>query len=183
MPIVALNKFRDDTEEEIRLVERFCKDQGIPFAASTAYEEGGQGTVELARQAADATKRGQRSKPLYPLEAPIEQKVEAIARDIYGAVGVDYSQDAKRDLQRLNSLGLANQPVCVAKTPLSLTDDSNKIGRPREFNVLVRRVHAATGAGFNITLMGDIVLMPGLPKVPAAENIKLNDEGIITGVF
>ena len=183
MPIVALNKFRDDTEEEIRLVEHFCKDQGIPFATSTAYEEGGQGTVELARQAADAAKRGQRSKPLYPLEAPIEQKVEAIARDIYGAVGVDYSQDAKKDLQRLNSLGLANQPVCVAKTPLSLTDDSNKIGRPREFNVLVRRVHAATGAGFNIALMGDIVLMPGLPKVPAAENIKLNDEGMITGVF
>ncbi|HYB67241.1 MAG TPA: formate--tetrahydrofolate ligase [Candidatus Acidoferrales bacterium] len=183
MPIVALNKFRDDTEEEIRLVERFCKDQGIPFATSTAYEEGGQGSVELARQAADAAKRGQRSRPLYPLEAPIEQKVEAIARDIYGAVGVDYSQDAKKDLQRLNSLGLVNQPVCVAKTPLSLTDDSNKIGRPREFNVLVRRVHAATGAGFNITLMGDIVLMPGLPKVPAAENIKLNDEGMITGVF
>jgi formate--tetrahydrofolate ligase len=183
MPIVALNKFRDDTEEEIRLVERFCKDQGIPFAASTAYEEGGQGTVELARQAADAAKRGQRSKPLYPLEAPIEQKVEAIARDIYGAVGVDYSQDAKKDLQRLNSLGLANQPVCVAKTPLSLTDDPNKIGRPREFNVLVRRVHAATGAGFNITLMGDIVLMPGLPKVPAAENIKLDDDGMIAGVF
>jgi len=183
MPLVALNKFRDDTEEEIRLVEHFCKGQGIPFASSTAYEEGGQGTVELARQAADATKRGQRSKPLYPLEAPIEQKVEAIARDIYGAVGVDYSQDAKKDLQRLNSLGLTNQPVCVAKTPLSLTDDSNKIGRPREFNVLVRRVHAATGAGFNITLMGDIVLMPGLPKVPAAENIKLNDEGMITGVF
>jgi len=183
MPIVALNKFRDDAEDEITLVESFCKGQGIPFAISTAYEEGGQGAVELARQAADAAKRSQRSKPLYPLEAPIEQKVEAIARDIYGASGVDYSQDAKKDLQRLNSLGLVNQPVCMAKTPLSLTDDPNKIGRPREFNVLVRRVHAATGAGFNITLMGDIVLMPGLPKVPVAENIKLDDDGTITGVF
>jgi formate--tetrahydrofolate ligase len=183
MPIVALNRFREDTEEEVGLVERFCKAQRIPFAISTVFEEGGQGALELARQAAGAARRGQQSHPIYPLDAPIEEKLEAIARDIYGATGVDYSQDAKKDIQRLNSLGLVNEPVCVAKTPLSLTDDPTKVGRPREFNVLVRRVHAATGAGFIIALMGDIVLMPGLPKVPAAENIRLGDDGTISGVF
>jgi formate--tetrahydrofolate ligase len=183
MPIVALNKFRDDTEEEIQLVERFCRSQGIPVAISTVFEQGGQGAVELARQAAEAAKRGQRSQPIYPLEAPIEQKLEAIATSIYGATGVDYSQEAKKDIQRLNSLGLVNEPICVAKTPLSLSDDPNKIGRPREFNVLVRRLHAATGAGFNIAYMGDIVVMPGLPKMPAAENIKLSDDGTVSGVF
>ena len=183
MPIVALNKFQSDTEEEIQLVERFCRTQGIPFAISTVFEDGGQGAVDLARQAASAANRGQQSHPIYPLEAPIEQKLEAIATAIYGAKGVDYSQDAKKDIQRLNSLGLVNEPVCVAKTPLSLTDDPSKIGRPREFNVLVRRLHAATGAGFNIAYMGDIVVMPGLPKAPAAENIKLSDDGVVSGVF
>ena len=131
----------------------------------------------------EAAKQGQRSRPIYPLDVPLEQKIEAVASSIYGATGVDYAQDAKKDIQRLNALGLVNEPVCVAKTPLSLTDDPNKIGRPRAFTVLVRRVHAATGAGFNIALMGDIVLMPGLPKVPAAENIKLGDDGTIAGVF
>ena len=183
MPIVAINKFRDDTREEIQLVQRFCTTQGIPFAISTVFEEGGSGAVDLARQAADAARRGQRSRPIYPLEAPIEEKLGAIARDIYGATGVDYSQDARKDIQRLNSLGLVNDPVCAAKTPLSLTDDPTRIGRPREFTVLVRRVHAATGAGFNIAMMGDIVLMPGLPRTPAAETIKLNDDGTIQGVF
>jgi formate--tetrahydrofolate ligase len=183
MPIVALNKFQSDTEDEIQLVERFCRTQGIPFAISTVFEDGGQGAVGLARQAASAANQGQHSHPIYPLEALIEQKLEAIATAIYGARGVDYSQDAKKDIQRLNSLGLVNEPVCVAKTPLSLTDDPNKIGRPREFNVLVRRLHAATGAGFNIAYMGDIVVMPGLPKIPAAENIKLSDDGVVSGVF
>jgi formate--tetrahydrofolate ligase len=183
MPIVALNKFRDDTENEILMVESFCETQGIPFATSTVFEQGGEGATELARRASEAANTGQRSHPIYPLEAPIEQKLDAIATAIYGATGVDYSQEAKKDIQRLNSLGLVTAPVCVAKTPLSLTDDPAKLGRPREFNVLVRRVHAATGAGFNIALMGDIVLMPGLPKVPAAENIKLEDDGSVTGVF
>jgi len=182
-PIVALNKFRDDTLEEIELVERFCRKQGIAFALSTVFEHGGEGALELGRQVMDAANRGPRSRPIYPLEAPIEQKLEAIAKDIYGATSVDYSQDAKKDIQRLTALGLINEPVCVAKTPLSLTDDPSKIGRPREFNVLVRRLHAATGAGFNIAYMGDIVVMPGLPKVPSAENIHLSDDGVVTGVF
>lgn len=183
MPIVALNKFRNDSEEEIQLVERFCRNQGIPFEISTVFEHGGQGAVELARQTANAANNGQTSHPIYPLEAPIEHKLEAIVHDIYGGTGVDYSIDAEKDLERLSSLGLSNLPVCVAKTPLSLTDDPNKIGRPREFKVLVRRLHAATGAGFIVAHMGDIVVLPGLPKVPAAENINLNDDGVVTGVF
>jgi formate--tetrahydrofolate ligase len=157
--------------------------QRIPFAVSTVFEQGGQGALELARQVKEAANQGQRSRPIYPLEAPIEQKLEAIAKDIYGATGVDYGQDARKDIQRLTSLGLINEPVCVAKTPLSLTDEPDKIGRPREFSALVRRMHAATGAGFNIAYMSDIVVMPGLPKVPSAETIKLSGDGIVTGVF
>ena len=183
MPIVALNKFRGDTEDEIQLVEGFCRSQGIAFAVSSVFEKGGDGAHELSRLAVEAASQGQQSRPIYALNAPIEQKLEAIASSIYGATGVEYSQDAKKDIQRLNSLGLVNEPVCVAKTPLSLSDDPNKIGRPGEFNVSVRRVHAATGAGFNIAYMGDIVVMPGLPKLPAAENIRLNDDGSVSGVF
>jgi formate--tetrahydrofolate ligase len=182
-PIVALNKFRDDTEEETQLVAHFCRNQGIPFEISTVFEQGGQGAVELARQTVEAANMGHHNHPIYPVGAPIEQKLEAIVKDIYGGTGVEYSIDAKKDLERLSSLGLVNQPVCVAKTPLSLTDDPAKIGRPREFSVLVRRLHAATGAGFIVAHMGDIVVLPGLPKVPAAENINLSDDGIITGVF
>jgi formate--tetrahydrofolate ligase len=182
-PIVALNKFLGDTEEEIQLVAHFCGNQGIPFEISTVFEQGGQGAVELARQIVEAANMGDHNHPIYPVGAPIEQKLEAIVKDIYGGTGVEYSIDAKKDLERLSSLGLVNQPVCVAKTPLSLTDDPAKIGRPREFSVLVRRLHAATGAGFIVAHMGDIVVLPGLPKVPAAENINLSDDGIITGVF
>lgn len=183
IPIVALNKFRDDTEQEVSLVKRFCENQGIPFAVSTVFEEGGRGGVELAQQVVEAANQGQRSRPIYPLEARIEEKLEAVARDIYGATSVEYSLDAKKDIERLTSLGLVNEPVCIAKTPLSLTDDPIKIGRPRDFTVLVRRLLAATGAGFNVAYMGNIVVMPGLPKVPAAEKIQLSDDGTVSGVF
>jgi len=183
MPVVALNKFQNDTKEEIQLVEQFCGSQGIPFAISTAFEQGGEGAVELAKQAVEGANKGQRSRPLYPLGAPVEQKLDAIVKDLYGGTGVEYSLDSKKDLERLSSLGFANVPVCVAKTPLSLSDDPVKLGRPREFNVQVRRLQVAAGAGFTIALMGDMVLMPGLPKAPAAENINLSDDGVVSGVF
>jgi formate--tetrahydrofolate ligase len=182
-PIVALNKFKYDTPEEIQIIEQFCRSQNVQFAISTAFEQGGQGTVKLAEQAAEAANKGQQSRPLYPLEAPIEYKLEAIVKDLYGGTGVEYTLDAKKDLERLSKFGLVNGAVCVAKTPLSLSDDPMKLGRPREFTALVRRLQAAAGAGFTIAHMGDIVVMPGLPKVPAAENIHLSDDGIITGLF
>lgn len=183
MPVVAINKFQSDTKEELQLVEQFCSSQGVPFALSTAFEEGGEGAVELAERAAETANKGYKSTPIYPLEAPIEHKLEAIVKDLYGGTGVEYTFDARKDLERIAALGLVNEPVCVAKTPLSLSDDPTRLGRPREFTALVRRLEVAAGVGFNIAYMGDVVTMPGLPKRPAAENIALTDDGIITGLY
>jgi formate--tetrahydrofolate ligase len=182
MPVVAINKFQTDTKEELQLIQQFCSSQGVPFATSTAFEEGGKGAVELAERTVEAANKGYRSTPIYPVEAPIEHKLEAIVKDLYGGTGVEYTFDAKKDLERIAALGLVNEPVCVAKTPLSLSDDPLRIGRPREFTALVRRLEVAAGAGFNIAYMGDVVTMPGLPKRPAAENIDFTEDGSITGL-
>ncbi len=113
----------------------------------------------------------------------MEHKLESIVHDLYGGTSVEYTLDAKKDLERISALGLVDRPVCIAKTPLSLSDDPLKLGRPREFTALVRRLEVAAGAGFNIAYMGDVVVMPGLPRSPAAERIDLTDEGVITGLF
>jgi formate--tetrahydrofolate ligase len=183
MPVVAINKFESDTQEELRVVEEFCNSQNVPYAVSIAFKNGGQGTIELAERAVEVANKGFRIKPLYPLVAAVEHKLEAIVRDLYGGTGVEYTFDAKKDLERISKLGLVNQPVCVAKTPLSLSDDPMKVGRPGNFTALVRRLEVAAGAGFNIPYMGDVVTMPGLPKRPAAENIGLTDDGVITGLY
>lgn len=183
MPVVAINKFQTDGSEELRLIEQFCSSQGVRFAVSTAFEQAGQGAIELAELAVEAANKGMKSRPLYPLEAPVEHKLEAIVKDLYGGTGVEYTFDAKKDLERISALGLVDEPVCVAKTPLSLSDDPMKLGRPREFTALVRRLEVAAGVGFNIAYMGDVVTMPGLPKRPAAENIDLADDGTITGLY
>lgn len=183
MPVVAVNKFQSDAMEELQLIEQFCDRQGVPFAVSTTFEEGGKGAVVLAERAVEAAKKGYRSRPLYPLEAPVEHKLEAIVKDLYGGTGVEYTFDSKTDLERIAKLGPVNEPVCLAKTPLSLSDDPSKRGRPREFTALVRKLEVAAGVGFNIAYMGDVVMMPGLPKRPAAESINLTDEGIITGLY
>jgi formate--tetrahydrofolate ligase len=182
-PVVAINRFRSDTEQEIDVVRQFCNSLKVPSSVSTAFEEGGKGATELAERVMEAASKGAKSHPIYPLEAPVEQKLEAIVKDLYGGTGVEYSADARKDLERIARLGLVDRPVCVAKTPLSLSDDPTKIGRPRDFTALVRRLEVAAGADFNIAYMGDVVTMPGLPKRPAAENIDLTDDGIITGLF
>jgi formate--tetrahydrofolate ligase len=181
-PVVAINRFQTDAQEEVRLVEQFCSSQGVQSAVSTVFEQGGPGGVPLAERVVEASGKGSRSRPLYPLEAPVEHKIEAIVKDLYGGSNVEYTFDAKKDLERISVLGLVNQPVCVAKTPLSLSDDPARLGRPREFTALVRRLEVASGAGFNIAYMGDVVTMPGLPKTPAAEKINLTDEGIVEGL-
>ena len=182
-PVVAINKFHADAEQEIEFVRQFCNNLNVPCAVSTVFEDGGRGATELAERVVEAASKGLRSRPIYPLEAPVEHKVEAIVKDMYGGTGVDYSLDARKDLERLGRMGLVEGPVCVAKTPLSLSDDPTKLGRPRDFTALVRRLEVAAGAGFNIAYMGDVVTMPGLPRRPAAENIDLRDDGTITGLF
>ena len=182
-PVVAINRFHTDAQEEIRLIEQFCRSQGVQCAVSSVFQQGGQGGIQLAERVVEASNRGSRSKPLYPLEASVEQKLEAIVKDLYGGSSVEYTFDAKKDLERISALGLVNEPICVAKTPLSLSDDAVKLGRPREFTAVVRRLEVAAGAGFNIAYMGDVVMMPGLPKKPAAESIDITDDGAITGLY
>ena len=181
-PVVAINKFQSDEPSEIHVIEQFCSSLNVPCAVSTVFENGGQGASELAEHVVEATRKGAQSHPVYPLEASVEDKIEAVVKGLYGGVGAEYTSDAKKDLDRITRLSSVNQPICVAKTPLSLSDDPTKIGRPRDFTALVRRLEVAAGAGFNIAYMGDVVTMPGLPKRPAAESINLTDEGIITGL-
>jgi formate--tetrahydrofolate ligase len=181
-PVVTINKFQSDEQREIQVIEQFCSSLNVPCAVSTVFENGGEGATELAERVVEATGKGAQSHPVYPLEASVEDKLEAVIKDLYGGIGAEYTSDAKKDIGQITRLSFVNQPICVAKTPLSLSDDPTKIGRPRDFTALVRRVEVAAGAGFNIAYMGDVVTMPGLPKRPAAENIDLTDEGIITGL-
>ncbi|HET7404673.1 MAG TPA: formate--tetrahydrofolate ligase, partial [Candidatus Bathyarchaeia archaeon] len=181
-PVVALNRFADDTPVEVKQVEDFCANLDIPFAVSTAFEEGGRGATDLAERVLEASKKGEKAKPLYPLEWSLEEKLKLIVEKIYGGEGVDYSLDARRALKHIAELDLVKEPVCVAKTHLSLSDDENKLGRPHGFNVSVGNIEMAAGAGFNIAYMGGILTMPGLPKRPASEKIDLDDNGVITGL-
>jgi formate--tetrahydrofolate ligase len=182
-PVVAINKFPDDTDEEIRLVKQFCNGQGISWAISTVFADGGKGGEELAQRVMESVKLGAMSKPIYDLEQKTEEKLQTIVTKMYGGTGVEYESDAQEDLRRIVELESSDRPICVAKTPLSLSDDPAKVGRPRDFRVRVRNLSVSAGARFNVVYMGDIVTMPGLPKVPAAERINLTDDGEITGLY
>lgn len=183
-PIVAINHFTTDSEEEIAAIKTHCQSLGISFAVSKGWEQGGKGSLELAAQVADiANTNHTKFKPLYDWNAPVKQKVEIIAREIYGANAIDYTSQAKRDLQNIESLGLENLPVCIAKTQKSLSDNPKLLGRPENFVVTVRQIEIAAGAGFLIPITGDIMRMPGLPETPAAEQIDIDQEGVISGLF
>jgi len=182
-PVVAINKFPTDTDEELKQVEQFCLSQGVSFAVSTPFENGGVGAIELAERVVEASAKNCKSKPLYSLTDSIEIKLNLIVNKIYGGTGIDFGADVKKDSEWIGKLGLANNPICVAKTQLSLSDDPRKLGRPVNFTVFLRKISPDAGAGFNVAYMGDIVTMPGLPKHPAAENINLTDDGTIIGLY
>jgi formate--tetrahydrofolate ligase len=181
-PVVALNRFGDDTDDEIAVVRRACEALDVPFAISDHFARGGEGATELARTVTSVACQGEHPfPPLYPLEAPLEQKLETIARRMYGAEGVRYNQDAEKDLAEIRRLGYGELPLCVAKTPASLSDDPTKIGRPEGFTVTVRGAVLAAGAGFVVPLLGSVLRMPGLPKRPQALEMDLV-EGEIVGM-
>jgi len=181
-PIVALNRFGADRDEEIAVVRDHCRELGVPFAVSDHFARGGEGAGELAELLRDQT-RGPRPayQPLYPLEASFPDKVLAVASAMYGAKGVLLTREAKRDLRELRRLGYERLPVCIAKTQASLSDDPKLRGRPRDFDVTVRSIQINAGAGFLVALTGEILRMPGLPRRPLAESIDLRD-GEIVGV-
>ena len=182
--VVTLNSFITDTKAETDFIEKFCKDRGCEFALSEVWEKGGEGGVALAEKVLETLEtKESKFNVLYPDEAPLTEKIETIAKEIYGANGVTYSPAAKKELQRITDLGMGDFPVCIAKTQYSLSDDQTKLGRPEGFTVNVREVYASAGAGFVVVILGAIMTMPGLPKVPAANNIDVDDMGCITGLF
>ncbi|MGA8275093.1 MAG: formate--tetrahydrofolate ligase [Thermoplasmata archaeon] len=182
-PIVALNQFPTDTPEEVRLVEQFCAERNVPCARDSAYADGGKGAEALAQLVVRAAARGQKSRPLYGPSASVETVLDTVATKMYGAAGVDLSPAAVADLDRIRSLGEAVGPVCIAKTPRSLSDDPHKWGRPTGFRVQVRRLERWSGAGFTVALLGGIITMPGLPEHPAADSIDITPDGRVVGVL
>lgn len=182
--VVTLNSFVTDTEAETDFVREFCQARGCQFALSEVWEKGGQGGVALAEkilEVLDTTKS--EFKPLYPEDMALTDKINTIATEIYGAAGVSYSPAAKKELARITELGMGNLPVCMAKTQYSLSDDAKALGRPEGFTLNVREVYPCAGAGFVVVVTGNIMTMPGLPKTPAANNIDVTDDGVITGLF
>ena len=182
--VVTLNSFMTDTEEEISYVRSFCEERNCEFALSTVWEKGGEGGIELAQKVLDTLeKKESHFKLLYPDEMSLKEKIETVAKEIYGADGVQFSPASLKQLQKLTELGFGNLPVCMAKTQYSLSDDPSKLGRPQNFEISVREVYVSAGAGFVVVLTGTVMTMPGLPKKPAAFGIDVNDDGVITGLF
>lgn len=182
--IVTLNRFLTDTETELNYVKKFCQDKGCEFALSEVWEKGGNGGLELADKVIKTldTKES-KFKPLYQRELSLKDKIETVAKEIYGAASVTYDPAAETAIKRIEELGFKEVPVCMAKNQYSLSDDPTKLGRPTGFNVNIREVYVSAGAGFVVAITGTVMTMPGLPKVPAAEGIDVNDEGVITGLF
>ena len=182
--IVTLNSFVTDTKAETDFVEKFCKDRGCEFALSEVWEKGGEGGIALANKVLETLEQKESHfKPLYEDGLSLEEKIETVAKEIYGADGVTYSPAAKKELKRIADMGMSDFPVCMAKTQYSLSDDQTKLGRPSGFTVNVREVYVSAGAGFVVAVTGAIMTMPGLSKNPAAYGIDVNDDGVITGLF
>ena len=182
--VVTLNSFITDTDAETNFVKEFCESRGCEFALSEVWEKGGQGGVELAKKVLNVLENKESNfKPLYEDDLSLKDKISKVATEIYGAKDVSYSPAAERELKRITDLGMGNFPVCMAKTQYSLSDDPTKLGRPEGFTLNVREVYASAGAGFVVAVTGSIMTMPGLPKQPAANNIDVTDDGVITGLF
>ncbi len=181
--VVAVNRFPSDTEAELALIRKHCESQGIPVALSEVVAKGGAGGVELAELVVEAAEHSSEFKPLYDWNLSIKEKMEIIAIRIYGADKVSYSKKAEEQIARYTKLGYGNLPLCVAKTQSSLSDDPNKKGAPKGWALEVREVCISAGAGFLVPLTGTMMTMPGLPEIPAALNMDIDRDGIITGLF
>ena len=182
--VVTLNSFVTDSEAEIAFVKQFCEERGCEFAISEVWEKGGEGGIALAEKVLKTLEEKESHfAPLYPSELPLTEKIETVAKEIYGAKGVNYTAAAKKQLAKLTELGFGDLPVCMAKTQYSLSDDPALLGRPKDFDITVREVYVSAGAGFVVVLTGAVMTMPGLPKQPAAFGIDVDESGKITGLF
>lgn len=182
--VVAINHFAADTEAEIAVVKEYCESKGVKAAFSDVFMKGGEGALDLAKAVIETAENEKSDfKPLYDTELSVKEKLNIIAREIYRADGVVFTAKAEKALKEIEGLGLDKVPVCVAKTQYSLSDDPSKLGKPEGFNITVSDIRASSGAGFVVAYTGDIMTMPGLPKIPAANNIDVDDKGVITGLF
>ena len=181
--VVAINRFVNDTDAELELIREKCAEYGVNVALSEVWAKGGEGGIALAEEVLALCQRENHFTYAYDLKLPIRQKIETLVKRIYGGNGVSYSNAAAKEIDRLEKLGFGGLPVCMAKTQYSLSDDPTKLGRPENFTVSVSKVKISAGAGFIVVQTGDIMTMPGLPKVPAAEKIDIDDNGVITGLF
>ena len=181
-PVVALNHFANDTADEIRLVRERAAHHGVRFAESRHYSEGGAGSIELAKAVMAAAQETTDYRPLYDLDMPVPQKICAVSTAMYGASDVSFTKQAEADLRRIEELGLDKLPVCIAKAPSSLSDDPALRGRPRDFQVTVRNIQINSGSGFLVVLTGEIMRMPGLPRVPLAEKVRFHPDGTVEGM-
>ena len=183
--IVAINRFMTDTDEELKIIEQYCCDMGVDFSMCEVFAKGGDGGIELAEKVVEVSERGGEMNfvPIYDEKASIDEKINTIAKEIYGADGVVYTPKAKKAIARLEKQGFDKLPICMAKTQYSLSDDPSLLGRPSGFEITVREVRVSAGAGFVVVLTGDVMTMPGLPKVPAANNMDIDKDGKIVGLF
>lgn len=182
--VVAINRFPTDTEAELKLIEEKCREYGANVALSEVWAKGGEGGIELAKEVVRlAEEENSNFKFIYRDDMSLKEKIEAIAREIYGGDGADFTPAAQKELSRLEEMGFGNLPVCMAKTQYSFSDDPKKLGWPKDFRITVRNVKVSAGAGFVVVMTGEIMTMPGLPKVPAAEAIDVDSTGRISGLF
>ena len=185
--VVAINHFLTDSDEEVEVLENYCRENDVEFALSDVFAKGGEGGIELAHKVVKACEKPANFAPIYDVDLPIKEKIETIAKTIYGADGVTYSSEANnaaaKEIDRLEKLGFGGLPVCMAKTQYSLSDDATKLGRPTGFKINIRDVKLSAGAGFIVALSGAIMTMPGLGKEPAAYRIDIDADGNIHGLF
>ncbi len=180
--VVAINRFLTDGEEELKYIEQYCKENGADFALSDVFANGGDGGMALAEKVVEACEKPSDFAPIYPLDLSVKDKIKAVAQKIYGAADVTYTTQAEKAIKEVEALGAGNMPVCIAKTQYSLSDNPALLGAPKDFTITVRNVSLSNGAGFVVVYTGDIMTMPGLPKVPAAEKVDIENEKIV-GLF
>ena len=181
--VVAINRFGSDSDAELAYIEKYCRDNGADFALSEVFAKGGAGGVELAQKVCEAAEKPSDFHPIYSVDSTVKQKIECIAKEIYGADGVDYTAQAEKAIADISALGGDRLPVCVAKTQYSLSDNAALLGRPKGFRITIRDLRLSNGAGFVVAYAGDIMTMPGLPRVPSAEKIDVDANGKISGLF